>query len=85
MHVQFAPLPGQGAGLRSTRADRGCCLGLLTAPLTGLYQAVLAAQEKSMVRCPASIVVRPLGVPDHDLGQTDVVTSDTVGRLRRKT
>ena len=51
------------------RPQIACCrFGLLMTPLTGLYQAVLAAQEKSMLRCPASIVVRPLGVPDDDVG-----------------
>ena len=61
-----------------------CCLELLTTPLAGLYQAVLAAQEESMLRCPASIVVRPLGVPDHDVGQTDVVALGAVDRLGRQ-
>ena len=37
-----------------------------------------------MLRCPASIVVGPLGVPDHDVGQTDVVALRPADRLRHQ-
>src|SRR5688572_5856525 len=51
------------------------------APLPWLDQTILAAQEEAMSRCPATIVVGPLGIPEHDVGQTDVIALETPDRF----